>query len=151
MSAPSVACIVDCLLKSANVDDLPVEQATKFDLVINLNIAKALGVTIPSSLLAHLRLSFSRAASSGCNQWCRGQRSVSNFRAFKRSDLNLAAVHRRYWPKADMTSCGNPHLRSLLGAKRTWVGALHMSAFDPKRTSCCVAVRTISPPSLRKT
>jgi hypothetical protein len=90
---PSVACIVDCLLKSANVDDLPVEQATKFDLVINLNIAKALGVTIPSSLLAHLRLSFSRAASSGCNQWCRGQRSVSNFRAFKRSDLNLAAVH----------------------------------------------------------
>ena len=59
---PSVACIVDCLLKSANVDDLPVEQATKFDLVINLNIAKALGVTIPSSLLAHLRLSFSRAA-----------------------------------------------------------------------------------------
>jgi ABC transporter substrate binding protein len=56
---PSVACIVDCLLKSANVDDLPVEQATKFDLVINLNIAKALGVTIPSSLLAHLRLPFS--------------------------------------------------------------------------------------------
>src|SRR5262245_53799331 len=34
-----------------------------------------------------------------------------------------------------MTSCGNPLLRSLLGAKRTWVGALHMSAFDPKRTS----------------
>ena len=30
--------------------------------------------------------------------------------------------------KADMTLCGNPRLRSLLGVKRTWVGALHMSA-----------------------
>jgi hypothetical protein len=28
----------------------------------------------------------------------------------------------------------NPLSRSLLGAKRTWVGALHMSAFDPRRT-----------------
>jgi ABC-type uncharacterized transport system substrate-binding protein len=37
--------------------------------------------------------------------------------------------------KADMTLCGNPLLRSLLGVKRTWVGALHMSASDPKRTS----------------
>jgi hypothetical protein len=33
-----------------------------------------------------------------------------------------------------MTLCGNPLLRSLSGAKRTWVGALHMSAPDPKRT-----------------
>src|SRR5262245_2836833 len=36
--------------------------------------------------------------------------------------------------KADMTVCGSPLSRSLLGVKRTWVGALHMSAFDPKRT-----------------
>jgi hypothetical protein len=39
-------------LKSANVDGLPVEQATKFDLVVNLETAKTLGVTIPPSLLA---------------------------------------------------------------------------------------------------
>jgi putative ABC transport system substrate-binding protein len=39
-------------LKSANVGGLPVEQATKFDLVINLDTAKALGVTIRPSLLA---------------------------------------------------------------------------------------------------
>ena len=34
-----------------------------------------------------------------------------------------------------MTVCGNSLLRSLLGAKRTCLFALHMSAFDPKRTS----------------
>jgi|SRR5262249_20870052 len=33
-----------------------------------------------------------------------------------------------------MTVCGSPLLRSLLGAKRTYRFALHMSAFDPKRT-----------------
>jgi len=33
-----------------------------------------------------------------------------------------------------MAVCENPLLRSLLGVKRTWVGAPHMSAFDPKRT-----------------
>src|SRR5215471_2374682 len=36
--------------------------------------------------------------------------------------------------KADMSFCGSPLLRSLLGVKRTCSCALHMSAFDPKRT-----------------
>jgi ABC-type uncharacterized transport system substrate-binding protein len=43
---------VDKLLRGARVSEVPVEQSTRYDLTINLKTAKALGLTIPPSLLA---------------------------------------------------------------------------------------------------
>jgi ABC transporter substrate binding protein len=67
------------ILRGAKAGDIPVEQPTKFDLIINLTTAKALGLTIPEPLLLRANeLGLSGRANDRCWQILL-QKSVASF------------------------------------------------------------------------
>ena len=61
------ATLVDKVLRGAKAADIPIQQATRFELMVNLQAAKALGVTIPQSFLtrADVVLEWAAAVLSG--------------------------------------------------------------------------------------